>query len=241
MQELGWSSPDGCSKCRPALNYYLVCAWPGEYRDDPQSRLINERAHANIQKDGTSVVPRMGRRHHRQGTAGHRGRGRTLRHSEREGDGRARTDLLGVKKSSAPWADLNRAGMTWLRLRRPAHRKTCVGSCAAAGRRGFHRHGDRDRKATWGTWTPHKVKMGVSGCPRNCAEATVDFGVVAVESGWELHVGEAGLHVRPTDLLCKVATEQGVIEHCLAFLQPPGEARYLERAAPGSGASGSIT
>ena len=61
MQELGWSSPDGCSKCRPALNYYLVCAWPGEYRDDPQSRLINERAHANIQKDGTySVVPRMG-------------------------------------------------------------------------------------------------------------------------------------------------------------------------------------
>ena len=114
MQELGWSSPDGCSKCRPALNYYLVCAWPGEYRDDPQSRLINERAHANIQKDGTySVVPRMGRRHHRQGTAGHRGRGRTLRHSEREGDGRARIDLLGVKKEQLPlvWADLNRAGM----------------------------------------------------------------------------------------------------------------------------------
>ena len=65
---------------------------------------------------------------------------------------------------------------------------------------------------------------------------------MAVESGWELRAGAAGLHVRPTDLLCKVATEQGVIEHCLAFLQLyREEARYLERAAPGSGASGSIT
>jgi nitrite reductase (NADH) large subunit len=46
--------------CRPALNYYLLCAWPGEYADDAQSRYINERVHANIQKDGTySVVPRM--------------------------------------------------------------------------------------------------------------------------------------------------------------------------------------
>ena len=63
---------------------------------------------------------------------------------------------------------------------------------------------------------------------------------MAVESGWELHVGgAAGLHVRPTDLLCKVATEQGVIEHCLAFLQLyREEARYLERAAPGSGRVG---
>src|SRR5262249_36544151 len=60
MGTLGWTTPDGCSSCRPALNFYLICAWPGEYRDDAQSRFINERAHANIQKDGTySVVPRM--------------------------------------------------------------------------------------------------------------------------------------------------------------------------------------
>ena len=52
--------PDGCDKCRPALNYYLISTWPQEAKDDPRSRLINERAHANIQKDGTySVVPRM--------------------------------------------------------------------------------------------------------------------------------------------------------------------------------------
>ena len=60
MQALKWKTPDGCNKCRPALNFYLLTAWPGEYVDDSQSRFINERAHANIQKDGTySVVPRM--------------------------------------------------------------------------------------------------------------------------------------------------------------------------------------
>src|SRR3546814_2294647 len=60
MQLLHWSTPDGCSSCRPALNYYLLCALPGEYQDDQQSRFVNERMHANIQKDGTySVVPRM--------------------------------------------------------------------------------------------------------------------------------------------------------------------------------------
>ena len=60
MQELGWKTSCGCPSCRPALNYYLLCAWPGEYRDDAQSRFVNERVHANIQKDGTfSIVPRM--------------------------------------------------------------------------------------------------------------------------------------------------------------------------------------
>ncbi|RVD64469.1 nitrite reductase large subunit NirB, partial [Mesorhizobium sp. M7A.F.Ca.ET.027.03.2.1] len=60
MQELEWTTSCGCAKCRPALNYYLVCDWPDDYADDYQSRFINERVHANIQKDGTySVVPRM--------------------------------------------------------------------------------------------------------------------------------------------------------------------------------------
>jgi nitrite reductase (NADH) large subunit len=88
---------------------------------------------------------------------------------------------------------------------------------------------------TWGSWHPHKVKLAVSGCPRNCAEATIkDFGVVAVESGWELHVGgNGGIHVRPTDLLCRVTTEAEVLEYCGAFLQLyREEARYLERTAP---------
>ncbi|TKX47443.1 NAD(P)/FAD-dependent oxidoreductase, partial [Halorubrum sp. ASP121] len=90
-------------------------------------------------------------------------------------------------------------------------------------------------KMTWGTWTPHKVKMAASGCPRNCAEASIkDFGVVAIESGWELHVGgNGGVKVRATDVLCRVETIDEVKEYCAAFLQLyREEARYLERTAP---------
>src|SRR3981081_801977 len=57
---LEWLTPNGCATCRPAINYYLLSTWPHQARDDPQSRFINERSHANIQKDDTqSVVPRM--------------------------------------------------------------------------------------------------------------------------------------------------------------------------------------
>jgi len=88
---------------------------------------------------------------------------------------------------------------------------------------------------SWGSWMPHKFKIAVSGCPRNCAEATIkDFGVVAVESGWELHIaGDGGIKVRATDFLCKVSTEDEVLEYCGAFLQLyREEARYLDRTAP---------
>ena len=90
-------------------------------------------------------------------------------------------------------------------------------------------------KYTWGSWMPHKFKLAVSGCPRNCAEATIkDFGVVCVDSGYELHVGgNGGIKVRATDFLCKVETEEEVIEYCAAFTQLyREEARYLERTAP---------
>jgi nitrite reductase (NADH) large subunit len=114
--------------------------------------------------------------------------------------------------------------------------KTCVGSeWCRFGTQDSTAMGIALERATWGAWTPHKVKMAVSGCPRNCAEATVkDFGVVAVESGWELHVGgAAGMHVRATDLLCKVATAEEVLEYCCAFLQLyREEGRYLERPWP---------
>jgi hypothetical protein len=88
---------------------------------------------------------------------------------------------------------------------------------------------------TWGSWMPHKFKIAVSGCPRNCAEATIkDFGVICVDSGYELHVGgNGGIHLRGTDLLCKVATEQEALDVCAAFIQLYREqAWYLERTAP---------
>ena len=82
---------------------------------------------------------------------------------------------------------------------------------------------------------PHKYKLAVSGCPRNCAEATIkDFGVVCVDSGYELHVGgNGGIKVRVTDLLTKVETEEQVMQYTAAFAQLyREEAHYLERTAP---------
>jgi len=82
---------------------------------------------------------------------------------------------------------------------------------------------------------PHKYKLAVSGCPRNCAEATIkDFGVVCVDSGYEIHVGgNGGIKVRVTDFLVKLETEEEVLEYCGAFSQYYREdAHYLERTAP---------
>ncbi|PWC52383.1 nitrite reductase large subunit NirB [Azospirillum sp. TSO22-1] len=242
MQALEWTTAEGCASCRPALNYYLMCAWPGEYKDDNQSRFINERVHANIQKDGTySVVPRM------WGGLTNASELRAIADVvERfqiptvKVTGGQRIDLLGVKKEDLPavWSDLNKAGMVSGHAYAKGLRtvKTCVGSeWCRFGTQASMSMGVKLEKMTWGTWTPHKFKMAVSGCPRNCAEATIkDFGVVAVDSGWELHVGgNGGLHVRATDLLMKVETEDEVLEVCGAFLQLyREEARYLERTAP---------
>jgi len=148
--------------------------------------------------------------------------------------------MLGVQKEDLPqvWADLNRAGMVSGHAYGKSLRtvKTCVGSeWCRFGTQDSTAMGIRLEKMCWGSWTPHKFKMAVSGCPRNCAEATIkDFGVVAVDSGWELHVGgNGGVKVRATDLLCKVEHEDEVAEYCGAFLQLyREEAHYLERAAP---------
>jgi nitrite reductase (NADH) large subunit len=242
IEALGWTTPDGCHSCRPALNYYLLCAWPGEYRDDAQSRFVNERMHANIQKDGTySVIPRMW---------GGQTTAAELRAIADVVDryqipsvkvtGGQRLDLLGVRKEQLPdvWRDLNAAGMVSGHAYGKALRtvKTCVGSeWCRFGTQDSTAMGVALEKMTWGSWHPHKVKLAVSGCPRNCAEATIkDFGVIAVESGWELHIGgNGGIKLRGTDFLCKVATEAEVLEYCAAFLQLyREEARYLERTAP---------
>lgn len=239
---LNWKTSDGCHSCRPALNYYLLCAWPDSYQDDPQSRFINERAHANIQKDGTySVVPRM------WGGLTTPGELRAIadvadkfKIPTVKVTGGQRIDLLGVKQEDLPkvWADLNAAGMVSGHAYGKSLRtvKTCVGSeWCRFGTQDSTGLGVQLEKMTWGSWTPHKFKMAVSGCPRNCAEATIkDFGVVCVDSGYEIHVGgNGGIKIRGTDLLCKVATEAEVKEYCGAFMQLyREEGRYLERTAP---------
>jgi len=242
MQAQSWSTPDGCASCRPALNYYLLCAWPGEHVEDPQSRFVNERMHANIQKDGTySVVPRMW---------GGVTTPNELRAIADAADkygarmvkvtGGQRLDLFGIKKEDLPaiWADLNAAGMVSGHAYGKALRtvKTCVGSeWCRFGTQDSTGLGIQLEQMTWGSWMPHKFKIAVSGCPRNCAEATIkDFGVICVDSGYELHIGgNGGIHLRGTDLLCKVATEQEALDYCAAFIQLyREEARYLDRTAP---------
>ncbi|SOD96320.1 nitrite reductase large subunit NirB [Caenispirillum bisanense] len=242
MQALEWKTPDGCASCRPALNFYLLAAWPGEYVDHAASRFVNERVHANIQKDGTySVVPRMW---------GGLTNAKELRAIADVVDkfaiptvkvtGGQRIDLLGIRKEDLPavWADLNAAGMVSGHAYGKSLRtvKTCVGSewCRFGTQAAMSIGIDLER-LTWGSWTPHKFKMAVSGCPRNCAEATIkDFGVVATDGGFDLYVGgNGGIKVRACDLLTKVTTEAEVHEYVGAFMQLyREEARYLERTAP---------
>ena len=239
MRALEWTTPDGCSSCRPALNYYLLCAWPGDYRDDKQSRFVNERVHANIQKDGTySVVPRMW---------GGLTTPNELRAIADVADefviptvkvtGGQRIDLLGVKKQDLPavWARLNAAGMVSGHAYGKALRtvKTCVGTdWCRFGTQDSTGLGVRIEKFMWGAWTPAKVKMGVSGCPRNCSEATCkDVGVICVDSGYEIHIGgAAGLHIQGTEVLTRVADEAEAVRAIVAVVQLyREEAWYGER------------
>ena len=239
MQECGWKTSCGCHVCRPALNYYLLADWPLEYRDDPQSRFVNERNHANIQKDGTfSVVPRMW---------GGITTPDELRAIADAADryavptvkvtGGQRIDLLGVKKEDLPaiWSDLNAAGMVSGHAYAKGLRtvKTCVGTDHCRfGTQDSTGFGIAIERRMWGSWTPHKVKMAVSGCPRNCAEATCkDVGVICVDSGFEISVaGAAGMDVKETEALGKAPTENEALDLIVAFVQLYREnAKYLDR------------
>ncbi|CAG7621678.1 Nitrite reductase [NAD(P)H] [Paenibacillus solanacearum] len=225
MNVLGWKNDEGCTKCRPALNYYLGMIYPASYKDESKSRLVNERMHANIQKDGTySVVPRM------------YGGVTTPADLKKIADvavkynvptvkltGGQRIDLLGVKKEdlTAMWQDLDMpSGYAYGKAIRTV--KTCVGE-------DYCRFGTGDamglgiklEKRFERLNTPAKVKMAVSGCPRNCAESGIkDLGVVSVDGGWELYAGgNGGVKVRVGDLLATVKTEDDVIEYAEAYLQ----------------------
>ncbi len=239
MQALEWTSSCGCAKCRPALNYYLVCDWPEEYKDDYQSRYINERVHANIQKDGTySVVPRMW---------GGMTSSSELRAIADVVDkfnipavkvtGGQRIDMLGVEKDDLPlvWADLGKAGFVSGHAYAKGLRtvKTCVGKTwCRFGTQDSTGLGIRLEKNLWGSWTPAKVKLAVSGCPRNCAEATCkDIGIICIDSGFDIHfAGAAGLDIKGTVVLGHVDTEDEVLEYVSALLQMYREqGHYLER------------
>ncbi|MFZ2289848.1 MAG: nitrite reductase large subunit NirB [Halopseudomonas yangmingensis] len=236
MAFMDWRTPNGCATCRPALNYYLISTWPGEAKDDPQSRFINERAHANIQKDGTySVIPRMW---------GGITNAAELRRIADVADkyqvpmvkvtGGQRIDLLGIKKEDLPsvWKDLDMpSGHAYGKSIRTV--KTCVGSeFCRFGTQNSTQMGIDLEHALFNMWSPHKVKLAVSGCPRNCAEAGIkDVGIIGVDSGWELYIGgNGGIKTEAGEFFVKVQTAEEVMEYSLAFLQLyREEAFYLER------------
>jgi nitrite reductase (NADH) large subunit len=225
-----------CGACKPALAYLVSELNDNRHREERHARFINDRVHANIQRDGTfSVVPRI-----RGGVVTPDELRRIADTAERyeakmvKITGGQRIDILGVRKEDLPaiWRDLEMpSGHAYSKAVRTV--KTCVGS-------DFCRFGLGDSialgiemESTWeGLHTPHKVKSGVSGCPRNCAEATVkDIGVVAVEGGWQVRVGgAAGGTVREADVLCTVPTRAEALRVCTTFLQYYREnAEYRER------------
>ncbi len=236
MRFMEWRTPNGCSSCRPALNYYLISTWPHEAKDDPQSRFINERAHANIQKDGTySVIPRMW---------GGETNASELRRIADVVDkyqiptvkvtGGQRIDLLGVKKADLPavWKELGMpSGLAYAKGLRTV--KTCVGSeWCRFGTQNSTLMGQQLERALARMYAPHKVKLAVSGCPRNCAEAGIkDVGVIGVDSGWEIYVGgNGGIKTEVAQFFVKLKTHEEVLEYAGAFLQLyREEGWYLER------------
>ncbi len=233
---MDWKTPNGCASCRPAVNYYLISTWPKEAKDDPQSRFINERSHANIQKDGTySVIPRMW---------GGETNASELRRIADVVDkykiptvkvtGGQRIDLLGVKKEDlqAVWQDIGMpSGHAYAKALRTV--KTCVGSeWCRMGTQDSTQMGKDLERAMWRMYAPHKVKFAVSGCPRNCAEAGIkDVGIIGVDSGWEMYVaGNGGIKTEVAHFLVKLKTAAEVLEYTGAFCELyRQEGWYLER------------
>ncbi|GGH25427.1 nitrite reductase large subunit NirB [Paenibacillus segetis] len=238
MNVLGWSQPEGCSKCRPAVNYYLGMIYPDSHEDEKESRFVNERMSANIQKDGTyTVIPRM------------YGGVTTPEELKKIADvslkydvkvvkvtGGQRLDLIGVKKEDLPkvWQELDMpSGYGYAKSLRTV--KTCVGSQ-------FCRFGTQDSMGMGALLErkferldlPAKFKMAVNGCPRNCAEScTKDIGIVGNDGGWEIFIGgNGGIKARLADSFCKVKTDEELIDICSAIIQHYRETgNYLERTS----------
>jgi nitrite reductase (NADH) large subunit len=226
---------DAASK--PGLASLLKTLWKSDYEDQKDARFINERVHANIQKDGTfSVVPQIP-----GGITTPEQLRRIAFVAEKyhvplvKLTGGQRIDLLGVRKDDLPkvWHDLDMpSGYAYGKSYRTC--KSCVGS-------DFCRFGLGDsidlalkiEQEFQGFDSPHKLKLATAGCPRNCSEAMVkDVGAVAVEGGrWEIYIGgAAGSSVRKGDVLCTVGSHEDVLKYMGRFIQYYREnAKYLER------------
>ncbi|PTL08150.1 nitrite reductase large subunit NirB [Staphylococcus gallinarum] len=236
---LQFKDKGGCPKCRPAINYYLNMVYPHDHEDETASKFANERYHANIQNDGTfSVIPQMrggvtdADQLIQLGTVAKKYQIPLVKVT-----GSQRIGLYGVKKELLPqiWDDLGmRSASAYGKKTRSV--KSCVG-------KSFCRFGTQDTtklairlESTFEYIdTPHKFKMGVSGCPRSCVESGVkDFGVIGVENGFQIYIGgNGGTEVTVGQYLTTVETEDEVVKLCGALMQYYRETGiYAERTAP---------
>lgn len=236
---LNFKNKGGCPKCRPAINYYLNMVYPHDHEDEKESRFANERYHANIQNDGTfSVIPQM--------RGGVTDADQLIRLGEVakkynvplvKVTGSQRVGLYGLKKEELPlvWDDLGmRSASAYGKKTRSV--KSCVGKeFCRFGTQYTTRLGIRLEKTFEYIDTPHKFKMGVSGCPRSCVESGVkDFGIISVENGFQIYIGgNGGTEVEKGKFLTTVETEDEVIKLCGALMQYYRETGiYAERTAP---------
>jgi nitrite reductase (NADH) large subunit len=227
--------PDAASK--PALASLLITLWNEAYEDERDARFINDRVHANIQKDATySVVPEM--------PGGVTTPAELMRIAEVavkynvplvKVTGGQRIDLVGITKDDLPkvWADLDMpAGWAWAKSYRTC--KSCIGTDYCRFGLGDSMGLAKKIEAKFrGIDSPGKLKLATAGCPRNCSEAMVkDIGAVAVGDGkWEIYIGgAAGSAVRKGDVLCTVQGEDEVMKITGRFTQWYREnAKYKER------------
>ncbi len=222
---------------KAGLASLLKTIWGKDYEDERDSRFINDRVHANIQKDGTfSVIPRI-----YGGVTTAEELARIAEVAKKYNakmvklTGGQRIDLVGIAKEHLPavWKDLGiPSGHAYTKAFRTC--KTCLGS-------EFCRYGVGDstglgikiEKRFQGIDSPHKMKLATTGCPRNCSEATTkDLGAVAIEGGkWEVYIGgAAGSRVRKGDVLCTVESHDDVLLYMGRFMQYYREnAKYMER------------
>lgn len=229
----GKEDPDS----KAGLASLLKITWPKEYVDERDARFINDRVHANIQKDGTfSVVPRIyggvttPEDLMKIAQAAIKYQVKMVKFT-----GGQRIDLLGVKKEDLPkiWKDLGMpSGHAYTKAFRTC--KSCVGT-------DFCRYGlgnsislaQRIEYRFQGMESPHKMKLATAGCPRNCSEAYVkDIGAVAIgDEKWEIYIGgAAGGTVRKGDLLDTTTGDEATIRMIGRFIQYYREhAKYLER------------
>jgi nitrite reductase (NADH) large subunit len=199
---------NGCEICKPAVASILASLWNEDVTDQATIQDTNDRFLANIQRGGSySVVPRVPGGEITPEKLMTLGRVARQFNLYAKITGAQRVDLFGAAVHQLPsiWEELVKAGFESGHAYAKALRavKSCVGST-------WCRYGVQDsvgfairvENRYKGLRAPHKLKAAVSGCIRECAEAQCkDFGIIAVEKGWNLYLcGNGGAKPRHADL-----------------------------------------